>query len=397
MDTTLLDKHYFYRDLTAVGKPNTAISGIINDKQVQAFNSKRYNFYSQLLRGLTNPESKQLVEDVLALESSNRVRRDNVNTMSTDVAGSLASLYRTDKHAFDTAIANINRSLQNNPVLEQKLSLNIPKREGAQSGGGDEEKQPMAASSPLALLRNVFPKKAKLEDTPGSGEAKPSFKDRSTSLYKRLFIGPNENAKDVKPEANKAGETEPTPEGKKVDKTFFAEKVAELEKQKDNPVAQLEIINEYKNHAFLAPEKEQITMTDRTVFIAMTYVLRGLSMFVVQWALNSYMVKNFDQAFMLYIVTYLGLFLLWTFLTNAAGDIYLFRMLFYYVSVTPHGYGRIIVHVLLQLLLLPIPSIINNKKQQVPYSFEESRRIYAAISRFTMLMWLLGVLVAVKY
>ena len=180
--------------------------------------------------------------------------------------------------------------------------------------------------------------------------------------------------------------------------SYFAKRLAELAKSNGNKDEQERLLTIYNKDGIFSQDNEKITVTDRVIFIAMTFVWRGLALFVVQWALNSYMIKNFNQALMLYICTYIGLFLLWVLLTNAADGVFLFKMLFYYISISPHGYGRIAIHVLLQLLMLPIPSIINNNKtSDVPLSFEESRRIYRAISSFTLFMWLFTTLVAVKY
>lgn len=158
------------------------------------------------------------------------------------------------------------------------------------------------------------------------------------------------------------------------------------------------VLNKYKYDATKSPDNEKITLTDRVVFIAVTFVIRGLSLFVVQWAFNSYMVTTFQQALFLYVGSYLGIFLLWVLLTNAADNVFLFRMLFYYISTTPHGYGRIIVHILIHLLLLPIPSIVDNTQNGAPpFTFEQGRKMYTAVARLSMFLWLFGVVVAMNY
>lgn len=316
MDTALLDKSYFFRNLTAIGKPSSALPELISDQQAQAYDASRYNFYVQLLKTLMDPESKDIADKVFALESSNRVRQDMIRDSSAKVATALSSLTQTD-----------DKTQQKQLPYDVKRTIND------------------------AIIRN------------------PTMNGSVT------LAGGN-------------------PEAKKEEPSLFS---YYLDKLKD-PSKQDEVYKEYKNDVMISPEYEKITFTDRLVFITMTFVIRGLSLFVVQWALNSFMVKNFNQALMLYIATYVGLFSLWVMLTNAADGVYLFKLMFYYVSVTPHGYGRIILHVLLQLMMLPIPSIINsNKTKDIPYTFEESRRIYKTIASFTLFMWLFTTLVAVKY
>jgi uncharacterized membrane protein len=157
---------------------------------------------------------------------------------------------------------------------------------------------------------------------------------------------------------------------------------------------------EYNNNPITSPKNELITGTDRIVFIATTFILRALSLFMVQWALNTYMVRSFQGAFKLYIGCYISLFMLWVTLTNASRSILFFRMLFFYVSTTPNGYGRVIVHLLVQLLFLPIPFIVQDQKMNAvdtDFTYEKRRSIQSTVSNFTFFMWLLTSVIAAKY
>lgn len=316
MDSALLDKNYFFRDLTAIGKPPASFSSFISDQQVHSFDPERYSFYMNILKGLMDPDTKGIVDTVLSIENNNEIERQDIQDRSREISNSLASLFAMDSKKFETAKHRINNALKNNPTLGKSVEFR---------GGSGSDDEP---------------------------------------------------------------------------KSYFAQQLAKYQElsQASNKDGQEDLLDNYNNDTLFSPDNERITATDRVIFIAMTFVWRGLALFVVQWALNSYMVRNFNQALMLYICTYLGLFLLWVILTNAADGIFLFKMLFYYISVSPHGYGRVGLHALLQLLMLPIPSIINNNKtSDIPFTFEESRRIYKAISSFTLFMWLFTTLVAVKY
>ena len=316
METVPLDKGYFFRDFTAVGKVQGALPELVNDKTAQSFNPKRYNFYTQLINGLTNPNTKGIVDTVLTLESNNRVRQENIKNMSKEIAKSLAIVHRNNEQGFEHVRQHIDKSLQKDPTLQGAVRF-------AAAGGGDDD----------------IPK---------------------SSYYTEML-------NKLRPPAITAAKPE-------------------------------KVLEEYEYNATKSPDNEKITWTDRVVFIAVTFVIRGLALFVVQWALNSYMIKTFEQAFLLYVGTYLGIFILWVLLTNASDEVFLFRLLFYYISTTPHGYGRILVHILIQLLMVPIPSIVQNRQQGTPpFTFEQARKMHAAISRLSMFMWLFGVLVAINY
>lgn len=342
MDSSFLDKKYFVRDLTAVGKVNTGISDLISEKQVMRFNPERYNFYMQLLKGLMNPDTKEVVDTVLTLEADNRVRQEAIRDKAKEVADALTILSSKGNAGKidDNSLKTINNSLDVNPIFKTGKKYQVEK-----SGGGNESSQ-----------------------SGGDGDSYFSGK-----LNKLGFI---RNDKGI---IEKKTETAPDPNV--------------TTKERD-------VVKEYVSNIGMSPENEKITVTDRVVFIAVTYVIRGLSLFIMQWALNSYVVKTFKQAFMFYTFTYIGLFLLWVLLTNSADDVFLFNIIFYYISTTPHGYGRIIIHMVVYFLMLPILSIVdtsNSEDTETPYSFEESRRIYKQVSNISFFMWMFSVLISMSY
>lgn len=160
-----------------------------------------------------------------------------------------------------------------------------------------------------------------------------------------------------------------------------------------------ELLLRYENDPVLSPDNEKITSTDRIVFIAMTFVLRAVSLYLVEWAVNTYMVKEFTGAFKLYLVCYLSLFTLWALLVNSSDNLF-FKMLFYYISTDPHGMGRIIVHFLIQMLILPVPLIVKAKgfdNTEEEYTYEKRRKALSILNYFTFFLWAITSLVAIKY
>jgi hypothetical protein len=176
------------------------------------------------------------------------------------------------------------------------------------------------------------------------------------------------------------------------------EKIGKLDEKES---AKMKLLTRYNNNPVTSNKSEELTITDRIVFIAATFVIRGLALFVVQWGVNTYMIRSFKSAFLLYIGAYIGIFVLWVLLTNASKNILFFRMMFYYVSTDPHGYMRILLHILLQLMFIPIPVIVQEKavmgNDETDISFEKRRNVITTVSNFTFFMWLLTTLVAVNY
>lgn len=158
----------------------------------------------------------------------------------------------------------------------------------------------------------------------------------------------------------------------------------------------------YENDPILSPKNTEITAVDRIIFIATIFVVRAIALFMVEWALNSYMVTKFSSAFFLYIGIYIALFLLIVFLANASKEQLFFRMLFYYLSSNPHGYGRTIMHVALHVILFPVPFVVSERsdvskiKSEYP-TFEERRAIYRTVSTITFIIWILAAVIAIRF
>lgn len=165
------------------------------------------------------------------------------------------------------------------------------------------------------------------------------------------------------------------------------------------------ILSRYMNDPIISPENMKITSTDRIIFIAGTFIIRGLTLFIVQWGVNTYMIQNFKKAFLFYVMTYLSIFVLWVLLANASQKVKVFRLMFFYLCINPHGLGRIMMHMLIQLLLLPVPFIINDPSNpitpeaevQTALTIEQRQDIMATISNFTFLLWILTSAIALNY
>lgn len=167
----------------------------------------------------------------------------------------------------------------------------------------------------------------------------------------------------------------------------------------DKTVEANKIISQYENDPIASPEHEKITVTDRIIFIAMTFIVRSVCLHLVEWAASTYMVKSFQSAFGLYLMCYLALFVIWAILVNASNSLF-FRMLFYYINTESNGYGRIIVHLLVLLILVPIPLIVHERgfqTTQEEYTFEKRRKTVTILSNFTFVLWLITSIIALRY
>ena len=154
------------------------------------------------------------------------------------------------------------------------------------------------------------------------------------------------------------------------------------------------------NDPIFTPETMDATMTDRIIFIAVTFALRGFSLTFLEWALNNRMVNKKETAIVFYVIIYLLLFALWVIITNIGKRDLFFHVLFFYINTqSAKALPRIIIHVLLIFLLLPIPFILREAqgdKNAAYMTFEERRKTIRMTGNLTFLLWLMTSFVALR-
>ena len=153
-------------------------------------------------------------------------------------------------------------------------------------------------------------------------------------------------------------------------------------------------IQKVLNHPVFSPKYAETTITDRLIFMAVTYVIRGVCLFMLDWAINIKMVTTFQQAFNLYLTSYILTFLTLVILVNTSYSQTLnpFKLIFYYINTDINGSMRIIVHLAIQLFLLPIMFLAKDKVQGDENgvdTFDFRRKISRVISSVTMIIWLI--------
>lgn len=172
-------------------------------------------------------------------------------------------------------------------------------------------------------------------------------------------------------------------------------KKAQDEKEKQ------EILDEVDTHPIYSPENEEVSMTDRVIFIAVTFMLRGLALFLIDWGINSQLITTFNRAFLYYTLIYFTLFMMWALLVNAGNDTenIALKMAFYYVNWKANGIGRIMAHIAIQAFLIPIPFIVREPLQGAPdtATFEKRRAVYRVLSNFTLVVWVITSVIALRY
>jgi hypothetical protein len=185
--------------------------------------------------------------------------------------------------------------------------------------------------------------------------------------------------------------------------SFYTDMLDRAEDAKANKDADAleNIVDEVDTHPVFNPENEKVSMTDRVIFIAVTFMIRGLALFLIDWGINSTLITTFNRAFLYYTLIYFTLFMMWVLLVNAGseGENIPLKMAFYYVNWRANGLGRILVHLAVQTFLIPIPFIVREPSQSAPdtTTFEKRRAVYRVLSNFTIFVWVITSVIALRY
>lgn len=162
------------------------------------------------------------------------------------------------------------------------------------------------------------------------------------------------------------------------------------------------IVKKYIESPFYSPNNEKVNMTDRLIFVVLTYIIRSLALFLVEWGIYTGYITDFNQAFGLYFGMYASILFLTLFLTNGKKDDMIFRLLFFYINTQSddgRGVLRIIVHIFCILLLLPIPLVVREYREFKPkeiLSFKEKSKMLNGIQTFSLYSWILTSVVAIN-
>jgi len=164
-------------------------------------------------------------------------------------------------------------------------------------------------------------------------------------------------------------------------------------------------INRYYEDPDLSPNIDKVNLRDRGIFVALTFIIRAIALFITEWSIYSGYINTFSQSFNMYFGVYLCIFVLVLILTNANNeDITFFKQLFYYVNVESED-GKGLVRILLQItcifFILPIPYMVKDfrLKDTTPtrvLTYTDKSNIYYSVDKFTLFAWILTSIVTLS-
>lgn len=369
-----------FRDLGNIRNPSTPIFNlstlIIPDSVVRKFNPKRFNFYIKFINGLKDPErlhkflytlndakvyNEEMQEKIAKIAKGLQLISDKDRVKVVD---NLKQFLDSDKYE---KLFNIIKNYQN----QRKITGGIKYADVTESNETYKINKPLA---PMKL-----------------------FLDQINKVAPLLYTKPKTNIDEVVEKDTKNS----TKEEKKID-------AIDVNKVKG-------IYQTFQKVPRISPDRVEINMTDRGIFIGVTLAIRMIALSLIYWALNSNLVNNFQTAFIYYCIIYMIFFLFVIALVNVVFyypvtelftnlSLATLPNLLYYFYVHFNGYNRLILHILILSILMLIPFVLSLDKKfteqynaNISFDYKKKSEIYNSISNFSFVIWILTSVIALKF
>jgi len=179
------------------------------------------------------------------------------------------------------------------------------------------------------------------------------------------------------------------------------------------------IRNLYENYKDnLSPKQLEIKFIDRFIFMITTFIIRYITLMIINWGLNTNMINSFHSAFFSYCIIYLLFFIFVITIVNvvvyypvlelfSSSNIINIPNLLYYFYIYTNGSMRLLIHIFVIILIMILPYIINMEKirldnlkankNNISHNYDKKQKIYDTISFFSLIVWILTSIIAIKF
>ena len=362
-------------------------SYIIQDSYVKSISPKRYNFYVKFINGLNNPEA--LSKFLYTVKESKDVKKD-LDDKIQKLTNILSKLYNKEPADQQEIINNVKEAIKNKLNLDDKSDDLLEKM--LKKKGGSSFKTNVLNKEVKKKILNGQLKKGQ--------EPMKNFLNTVKSIAPQLgYTPPPKDVIDLIEDDVNA--TKPST------------------KLKDDQIQKLQgLYDTYNDTYSLNPQRLDITMIDRLIFIATTFIIRYITLLIISWGLNTNIINTFNTAFFYYCIIYILFFVFITMIVNVVifypvmdlfsnFNIISIPNMLYYFYIYTNGPFRLLIHLFLILMLLFLPYVINidkvrfykmeEKTSNISYDYDKKNKIYNTLSLFSIIVWVLTSIIATKF
>lgn len=175
-----------------------------------------------------------------------------------------------------------------------------------------------------------------------------------------------------------------------------------------------DIIIEIEEDDLTSINSLKLTKEDKLVFIGITFLLRLISLMIIEWALHTNFCVTFTQAYLLWLGLYSIFLLICIVIVNITYNYPIFKLYegshslytsiasaFYYFYFIPGNFLssslRIVIHFGVIIFLTIIAILIvdqNNNSITLNYDYAHKKKIIRSIGDFTLILWLFTSIIA---
>ena len=171
------------------------------------------------------------------------------------------------------------------------------------------------------------------------------------------------------------------------------------------------LIFDIENDIMRPINKLDISKEDRIVFIGVTFIIRFICLSIIEWGMNTNFISSFQQIFLFYCAIYITIFCFITMIVNVIYN-YPLQQLYsdhsivnisstlYYFYIYTNGPMRLVIHLMFIIILMLIPFIINignNQFDTIDFNYETKKNTRNILSRFTLVIWIITSIIAIRY
>jgi hypothetical protein len=395
----------------------------IDDNDLSDFNKERLKFYVELNKTVKN--NPKILKKLINKYNGVTRRKVYEKDIYRNIISNKSKLKDTNNDLFELIKENLKDNDKPSPTVPlapDAEATSLQASTGTQSGGrrikggaldfkkyfesdenGDKlikEFNNSNKQSKKDLIKQL--KKEYTLNNVTEDDDDTNFQDKENSMQKFIneYFSANEKYKKVKND-NEGNVGKDGEEGIKAKKAI---EDAETE-LKTNVV---NAVDEFDNDPMNSLDILAIKNDDRIVFIVITFVIRYITLLLVNWCVEIDIIRSFNQAFMLFSFIYIIIFWLIVMIINVnispeySGETSIIgkvQSVLYYFHFRINDIGRLLAHTLLIILLLIIPIIIKKeeKKNDEPLTYDERIDLYKTLSLFTIFMWIFTSIIASKY
>tara|TARA_B000000437_G_scaffold80435_1_gene58469 strand:- start:2970 stop:4076 length:1107 start_codon:yes stop_codon:yes gene_type:complete len=159
-----------------------------------------------------------------------------------------------------------------------------------------------------------------------------------------------------------------------------------------------------------------INKEDKILFIVITFIIRLISLSIVNWAINTNYINNFSNAIFLYSIIYIIILFIicslvnisYNYTTNSilygnTGFSFLANSLYYFYIIPGASIkrnGRLFIHCIFLLIFTIIPFSLQsseNDNNNIDYDYTKKKEAINLLSNYTLVIWIFTSIIAINY